>query len=241
MPEELEGMLTNQEYEDIRDIMQNGRNTGLGTALGISLVLATALTIAAIAQGDYSILGSSWCTAIPWSIFPMSFMPMAKAKVNAEILNPKGMNLQHRGCLSFEIVPSRSSGSSADQTVGVLETMVFEEKSRSDHVLGRRERERAPANYGTVELTHSSNDDVGEEVVRNMYTHISNGTVRSEGIIACNKKIVYVPEVDLADLVQVYKTRQMGELRATLRREDRARRVIRFFYNNGSSFAAGSD
>ena len=64
---------------------------------------------------------------------------------------------------------------------------------------------------------------------------------RSERVIACSTKIVYVPEEDLLDLAQVYNSREMAELRAQLKGEDGARRVLRFFYNNGSSVAASSN
>merc|ERR1712007_252453 len=88
------------------------------------------------------------------------------------------------------------------------------EKRQSDSVFGKREREAAPANHGTVELTHSSKDDVCEDVVRSMYEHISDGPSRSMRMIARNMKIVYVPEADLGHLLQVYNSKQLCELRA---------------------------
>jgi len=116
--------------------------------------------------------------------------------------------------------------------------VVMDTTTKLSHVFGRRERESAPENYGTVELTSSSKNDVTEEVVRSMYSHISDGYKRSERIIACNKKIVYVPESDLGDLLQVYRTWQVSELRGTLKSEDGSRRALRFFYNDGSSLSA---
>jgi len=77
--------------------------------------------------------------------------------------------------------------------------------------------------------------------VRSLYTHISDGAARSEQVIVCNMKIVHVPEKDLVDLVQVYNSKQMGELRVKSKSEDGARRCLRFFYNNGASLAADRD
>jgi len=237
----------------MRNIMQGYFNIGLGTAAGISGILATILLVVAIANDDYSIMGQSWCVGIPWSLCVSIAMPMAKAKVNEEILYPKGMHLQCYGCFAQKIVravPSLGSVGDAAQMggVGALEGSVegsggsWQEGSVPDKVdFGKRERERTPANYGTVELTHSSKADEGEAVVRSMYAHISDGAARSERIIACNMKVVYVPEEDLLDLAQVYRSKQMGELRVRSQSEDGARRVLRFFYNNGSSLAAGSD
>merc|ERR1712032_468295 len=116
---------------------------------------------------------------------------------------------------------------------------VRSDKPQSSFVSGKREREGAPEHFGTVELTHSSKDDVCEDIVRSMYSHISDGATRSELIIACNSKTVYVPEQDLEHLQQVYKSEQMTELRSKSKSEDGARRAIRFFRNDCSSVAAG--
>jgi len=71
-----------------------------------------------------------------------------------------------------------------------------------------------------------------------MYTHIEDGAKRSERIIACNMKVVYVPEEDLLELSQVYMSKQMGELRMKMKNSDGARRVLRFFRNDGTSVTA---
>jgi len=107
------------------------------------------------------------------------------------------------------------------------------EKTQPVYVFGRREREQAPANYGTVELTHSSKDDVGEDVVRSLYAHVHDGAARSQRIIACNMKVVYIPEEDVPDLAQVYSSKEMGELRTMLKSADGGRRCLRLFQNNG--------
>jgi hypothetical protein len=118
--------------------------------------------------------------------------------------------------------------------------VVCVEKAQSACVFGKKERAGAPANYGTVELTHSSKDDLCEDVVRSMYAHVTDGATRSERIIACNRKIVHVPEEDLLDILQVYNAKQMGELRVKSKSEDGARRVLRFVRNDCSSLAVGS-
>merc|ERR1712032_1424773 len=116
----------------------------------------------------------------------------------------------------------------------------LEGKPEGRPVHGRKDRERAPENYGTVELTHSSRGDVCEDVVRGMYTHLSDGARRGERIIACNKKVVFVPEDDLPDLVQIYGSKQMADLRAASKSEDGARRVLRFFSNSGTAVYGSS-
>merc|ERR1719422_1394921 len=98
---------------------------------------------------------------------------------------------------------------------------------------GRRQREKAPADYGTVELTHSSKADVCEDVVRSLYAHVEDGDRRSKRTISSHVKMVYVPEEDLLDLMQVYSSQQLSELRSTSCKEDGQRRDIRFFYNDG--------
>lgn len=236
----------------MRDIIQWYRNKGWYTAAGISGILTAGFMISAIFTDNYSHLGQMWSIGVPWGLCPGIAMSVATAKVNAEILNPKGMNLQCHRCFAHKIVcgvPRLGSASNTDQVcaVSALEAqsvigmVEFEKKPPSESVFGTRERERAPANYGTVELTHSSKHDVAEDVVRSMYAHVGEGAKRSERIVACNMKIVYVPEEDLLDLAQVYNSRQMGELRARSKGEDGARRVLRFFYNNGSSLAASTD
>lgn len=129
----------------------------------------------------------------------------------------------------------------APKSQSMTEAVVSEEKPPAHSVFGMRERERVPANYGTVELSHSLKYDVAEDVVRSMYTHVSEGTTRSERILACNMKIVYVPEEDISELVQVYNSKDMGELRVKSKNADGARRVLRFFANDGSSIAAGCE
>merc|ERR1712032_15803 len=129
------------------------------------------------------------------------------------------------------------------QDVGVstwTKACVRSDKPQSGFVSGKNEREGAPENYGTVELTHSSKDDACVDIVRSMYAHISDGATRSERIIVRNFKTVYVPEEDFEHLLQVYKSEQMTELRAKSKSEDGARRVLRFFRNDCSSAAAGS-
>lgn len=118
------------------------------------------------------------------------------------------------------------------------------ERNKSNELLpeyGKRERERAPANYGTVELTHSCKGDVAEDVVRSLYTHIGNGATRSARLMASNLKTVYVPEEDLEDLAQVWHSKQMGDLRFKLQSEDGMRRCLRFFNHDGSSLAIGKE
>merc|ERR1712029_178066 len=107
-------------------------------------------------------------------------------------------------------------------------------------LFGKRERERSPANYGVVELTHSAKSDVADDVVRSMYSHMGDGAKRSERIIACNMKVVYVPEEDLLELLQVYMSKQMAELRMKMKNSDGSRRVLRFFRNDGTSVTAGT-
>jgi len=138
-------------------------------------------------------------------------------------------------------MPCSAPCSAPAQDVGMAtpKECVCSEKPQSGSVFGTREREGAPANYGTVELTHSSKDDVCEDVVRSMYERISDGASRSERIITGNMKIVYVPEEDLVHLLQLYNSNQIRELRAKSKNEDGSRRVLRFF-NNDSSPAAGS-
>lgn len=233
----------------MREIMQGYRKGGLCAAAVISAIPLSILFIYAIVSGNYATLGQVWWLGIPWSLCPSIAMMLGKARVNAEILYPKGMKLQCHGCFAHEIVGgarSLESGSVAAQVdsasaVEAQSVEAFEEKSQPESVSGRKERERAPANYGTVELTHSSKNDVCEDVVRSIYTHIGNGAARSERITVCNVKIVYVPEEDLVDLAQVYNSTQMGELRAKAKGEDGVRRVLRFFFNNGTSLAASSE
>merc|ERR1712032_1498001 len=211
-------------------------------AVGISSILAIVFYVIAFSTENLGQLGTwvSMTTAMPFIVSITVARSMAKAKVNVKILNPKGMNLQD-GCFVYRIMPFTVPGT-LSINVGALEEqpairVEHEEKSRRYSVGGKRERERAPANFGTVELSHSSNDDV----VRSLYAHISAGATRSERIITCNIKIVYVPEEDLSELAQVYNSKQMGELRMNSKSEDGARRVLRFFYSNGCSLAAGSD
>jgi len=245
-PEALEDGLTEAEYQLMRDIFQSYRNQGVCTAIGMAIVISSILIVTAFATGNMSIMSqTSWFSGIPFSLCLPIALSKAKAKVNAEILNPQGMDLQCAGCCAHKIVSAGSPSVDPESNVGIAAPeayleMGFEEKPRPDSVEGTREREKAPANYGTVELTHSSKSDEGEEVVRSLYTHISDGATRSERIKACTMKIVYVPEEDLLELVQVYNSKQMGELRVKSRNEDGARRCLRFFNNNGSAFAPAS-
>jgi hypothetical protein len=237
----------------MRHILHGYRNNGFSTAMGISLFLAAIFFVVAItSDNNYLIFGHLWMTGPPFGVCLAVAKSRAVAKVNADILNPKGMNLQKRcgshgyaaqiemvnGCCSNGNVgaPLRSPGGNAIDVVGELE-----EKSHQHCVSGRRERERAPANFGTVELTNSSKNDVAADVVQSLYSHIIDGIARSKHIVECNLKIVYVPEKDLFDLAQVYNSKEMGELRVQSKSEDGARRVLRFFCNNGSSLAVGGD
>merc|ERR1712066_93557 len=119
----------------------------------------------------------------------------AQAKVNEAILNPKGMSLQlgrlaHRIVLRAPISGSVEDGAEASN-VGALEahmttvTVKVKKKSCPNSVFGQKERERAPPNYGTVELIHSSKNNVCEDVVRSIYTHVQDGATRGKHIIAC--------------------------------------------------------
>merc|ERR1711920_736393 len=78
-------------------------NKALGTAAGISGMLAT---ISVVLRSEM------WCIGIPWSLCSAVAIPMAKAKVNVEILNPKGMNLQCYGCFAHKIVRGVTSSGS---------------------------------------------------------------------------------------------------------------------------------
>jgi hypothetical protein len=245
MPDELAQSMADDEYQKIRDIMHGYLMTGKAFALGISLVFSMSILVYCIAKDDYSAMGHSWLVGIPWGLCPGIAISMAKRKVDAEVLNPKGMTLIC-GCLAYQIVFAAPQVMTAKKaTDGMLEAQPItdtlakcDDKARSGVVFGQRERQGAPASYGTLELTHSSKDDVCEEIVRNMYSHIRDGGTRSELIRAHNMKIVYVPEEDLSDLMQVYSSKQMCDLRSRLKSEDGARRSLRFFRNDGSSFSA---
>lgn len=251
-PEELEGSLTDEEYKAMRDIMQGYRFIGLATAAGISGILAIVIVVVGLMGGGWSIM---WSVGIPWGLCPAMAISMAKAKVNQEILIPKSMSLQCHGCFAHKIIcPIPNPGTSAvavgsvalEGAYGALDArssaaqMELEGKPEGHPVHGRKEREFAPENYGTVELTHSSRGDICEDVVRSMYTHISNGAERGECIIARNKKVVFVPGDDLPDLLQIYGSKPMADLRTASKSEDGARRVLRFFNNHGTAVYGSS-
>ena len=102
----------------------------------------------------------------------------------------------------------------------------------------KRVRNGAPPEFGAVELTHSVKSDEADDIMRGLYTHISDGARRSERIIVCNMKCAYAPEADLIELSQVY--RQVGQLRAALKAADGARRVLRFFNNDGTTASSST-
>jgi len=248
-PEELTGSVTDLEYQQMRDTMHGYVRKGICIAAGFSVLICGIFLVISIATGKYAFMSHTWFIGPLFSICLGVAISMAKAKINANILGPKGMNLECDGCCAHKIVRGKPSpGSVGDtaltddvETPGeqvAADVMELDAKSRSDAVFGTKERERTPANYGAVELTHSSRNDLAEDVVRSMYMRLSGGAKRSERIIACNMEIVYVPEEDLLDLLQVYNSRPMGELRTQSKREDGARRVLRFFNTNGASLAA---
>lgn len=251
-PEELEGRLTDAEYKAMRDVMQGYRHNGFATAAVISGSLAIVIVVAGLMGGDWWF---TWSVGIPWGLCPAVAISMAKARVNKEILNPKRMSLQCHGCFAHKIIcpaPSPGTGAVAVGSValegayGALDARSsaaqteLEGKPDGHPVHGRKDRECAPENYGTAELTHSSRGDICEDVVRSMYAHLSNGAKRGDGIIAHNKKVVFVPEDDIPDLVQIYGSKQMGDLRVASKSEDGARRVLRFFSNNGTAVYGSS-
>jgi len=163
MPEELTNRLTDEKYQTMRDIMDGYRKRGFGTAAGITVFLVITLLVGNAAfSGIYpASFGLVGLISIPWTVCPTVASLRAKAKSNAEILNPQGMNLQCEGCLAHKIVLGAIRCDAQPVDVGTLEAQsmtnktVIEEKSESDVLFGKRERKRSPANYGVVELTHS--------------------------------------------------------------------------------------
>jgi hypothetical protein len=245
----------------MRDIMQGYSHKALCAAAGVCSI-ATILG-ASLASAESVLCLVIFLPILSCLCFVMA-MRKASKKVNSEILNPKGMTLQQSSFLyvawndgnalpkgmvvqQYKIVSCTSSKELNNVQIAVgmpvsqVEFSMESLESQRYNYCGKRERERAPANYGTVEMTHSCKSDVAEEVVRSLYSHMDDGATRSERVIACSLKIVYVPEEDLQDLAQVYNSKEMGELRTKLKSEVGARRCLRFFYNNGSSLAADKD
>jgi len=103
-------------------------------------------------------------------------------------------------------------------------------------VTGARDREQAPQDFGTIELVDARITDACDEVVRALYEHVENGADRSQHIIQHNKYVVYVPEVDIAELMQVSKSPEMLELRRQVEKQSNRRAPrLKFFLSDGSS------
>jgi hypothetical protein len=78
-------------------------------------------------------------------------------------------------------------------------------------------------------------------VVRALYEHVENGADRSQHIVHHNKYVTYVPEVDLAELMQVSRSPELIELRQQMEMQSNRRAPrLKFFHSDGSKCASAS-
>ncbi|CAK0851380.1 unnamed protein product [Prorocentrum cordatum] len=108
-------------------------------------------------------------------------------------------------------------------------------------VAGVRDREQAPQGFGTVQLVDAKGSETCHEVVRALYGHIQNGAARCNGIIYHKKYVVHVPEIDLAELMQVSESHSVMELRRQMERQTGRRAPrLKMFHSDGSSLKRAS-
>lgn len=103
-------------------------------------------------------------------------------------------------------------------------------------VTAAKDRLEAPLGFAVVELAGATGSDSCESVVQALYKHLENGEARGHQLQCRNKYVVYVPEADINELMQVTQSPQFAEMRGEMEKQTKQRAPrLNFFSADGSS------